>query len=342
MLDNVHQTKYIQVIEWTLYFGLCGLSIFFMHGVLDKFFSGKTSLTHYDVPVRELPTIVFCFSKSDSGKTEYEYGSDFKIKYEIYHNSNISGAFIKEGENTTVMEEEIVFLEKITTHVMGNCFKITAFLTRGYIKNSYRFFNLYFNESNTQEDFHTLGVFLTSPKNSYGIVQNFWRNGIVMKTQIIKGMTKSLDLKPEQYQYLETATNMKCSHESYYECISRLVAANLKESPTKCSPVSLPSLPICKVNISDAKEQEFWRFCKSAEQICPRKLCVTLEYSGEETYHKNQTYNNGTVSFEYEISSNLMTLYEEYLIHDAISMVGSVGGTLGMCIGFSFTGLISY
>ena len=35
-------------------------------------------------------------------------------------------------------------------------------------------------------------------------------------------------------------------------------------------------------------------------------------------------------------------MYEEYLIYDAISMVGSVGGTLGMCIGFSFTGIISF
>ena len=31
----------------------------------------------------------------------------------------------------------------------------------------------------------------------------------------------------------------------------------------------------------------------------------------------------------------------EYFIYDAISMVGSVGGTLGMCIGFSFTGMFT-
>ena len=48
-----------------------------------------------------------------------------------------------------------------------------------------------------------------------------------------------------------------------------------------------------------------------------------------------------TVGIEYEISSNSMTLYVEYFIYDAISMVGSVGGTLGMCIGFSFTGMIT-
>ena len=32
---------------------------------------------------------------------------------------------------------------------------------------------------------------------------------------------------------------------------------------------------------------------------------------------------------------------EEYLIYDTITMISSVGGTLGMCIGFSFTNIIA-
>ena len=81
MLSAKHQTKYIQVIEWTLYFGLCGLSVFFMYGVLEHFFSGKTSYSQYDEPITELPTIMLCFSKSDIGVTKYEYGYHFKIYY---------------------------------------------------------------------------------------------------------------------------------------------------------------------------------------------------------------------------------------------------------------------
>ena len=34
-------------------------------------------------------------------------------------------------------------------------------------------------------------------------------------------------------------------------------------------------------------------------------------------------------------------VFEEYLIFDIIGMIGSVGGTLGMCIGFSFTNVIT-
>ena len=105
MVGTTHQTKYIQVIEWTLYFGLCGLSVFFMYGVLEQFYSGKTSFSQYDGPITELPTFMLCFSKSDSGVTEYEYGSDFKIKYEIIYKTDNVGAFLKEGENSTIMDE---------------------------------------------------------------------------------------------------------------------------------------------------------------------------------------------------------------------------------------------
>ena len=77
------------------------------------------------------------------------------------------------------------------------------------------------------------------------------------------------------------------------------------------------------------------------------KTCSIYEYSG-------------TVQVEYEVISNnnfqkyyrkvliyqfafpeVLTKYEEHLIYDLIGMIGSVGGTLGMFIGFSFSNTIS-
>ena len=34
-------------------------------------------------------------------------------------------------------------------------------------------------------------------------------------------------------------------------------------------------------------------------------------------------------------------MYEEYLIFDSVAMIGSIGGTLGLCIGFSFTNVLA-
>ena len=45
--------------------------------------------------------------------------------------------------------------------------------------------------------------------------------------------------------------------------------------------------------------------------------------------------------FEFE-NPGKVTLHTEYILYDLISMVGNVGGTLGLFIGFSFTGLIAF
>ena len=45
--------------------------------------------------------------------------------------------------------------------------------------------------------------------------------------------------------------------------------------------------------------------------------------------------------FEFE-NPGKATLYTEYIIHDLISTVGNVGGTLGIFIGFSFSGFIGF
>ena len=46
------------------------------------------------------------------------------------------------------------------------------------------------------------------------------------------------------------------------------------------------------------------------------------------------------LSFQYP-SPNLI-LYEEYLIYDWIGMIGSIGGSLGLFVGFSFRDLFTY
>ena len=45
--------------------------------------------------------------------------------------------------------------------------------------------------------------------------------------------------------------------------------------------------------------------------------------------------------FEFE-NPGKVTLHTEYILYDLISMVGNVGGTLGLFIGFSFSGLIAF
>ena len=43
---------------------------------------------------------------------------------------------------------------------------------------------------------------------------------------------------------------------------------------------------------------------------------------------------NIQISFFFSVTPEQI-FYEEYLVYDAIGMIGSIGGSLGLCIGFS-------
>ena len=212
---------------------------------------------------------------------------------------------------------------------MGNCYKLSYKFKNPY---NYKFsdFLVYFNQSIPWRDLPKLNAFFTSEKNAYGIALRVWKNGKVAKVEVDKSFRRIVDLIPEKFTYMET----KCSYESFYECFSRLI----KNSNASTSvPGSLPSLPICKMT----NLHPFWKFWDKVSKNgqCP-KICHTLQYYLETSNPFKKTENNVTFQLGFRINSNTI-LHEEYLIYDVTSMIGSVGGTFGMCIGFSFTGILS-
>merc|ERR1712001_312566 len=108
---------------------------------------------------------------------------------------------------------------------------------------------------------------------------------------------------------------MKCSHETFYGCMSRIIAANLKGSKLHCSFAILPSIPVCE-NSNKSDTEEFDNIWRNASDKCNINVCATLEYFGEEvTYEKY--YHGNNINFKYEFPSNSTTVYEEYLVYDA-------------------------
>ena len=341
------QGKYLKVLEWILFFGLCCLSTYFTWGVFEKFISGQTSFSQYDDPITEIPTITFCFINSDKPITKYEYGYDFKIEY-LYEgimtfNKSI---YLEEGQNLNTISGEMVNVEKLITYNFGYCYKISVVNPS---MNLNRAFNIYFNESIPEKDSLLTEAYITSEDNAYGVAATTWKNGKFAKTLITKRMLNVISLKQEKYIYL--TANGKCSQETFYDCVSRLLALKLGEST--CGAISLPSMSNCETNetINDSllaiseilNEAESLSGYKNG--ICP-KLCTTVDYYGELSISRGISFlpheNSATFVLAYRFKQHSVTVFKEYVIYDAISMIGSVGGTLGMCIGFSFTSLVTY
>ena len=217
-----------------------------------------------------------------------------------------------------------------------------------FILGGYRTIQIAFNKSIPEEKLPTeLKVYLTSEKNTLGILTNQWMEGEMFEFEIKQHLHKVLDIKQEKYIYLEK----KCSNESFYEClVKRIVASDFKNCPKKCNPrtFSLPKseefdkIPSCEDNekpCANIKTVEIFK--ATTTKLCP-KLCQMVQYSGKKISVYDYKQDPYSYSFRYRFTPpHTEKIFEEYLIYDIFNMVGSVGGNLGMWIGFSFTGIIS-
>ena len=158
-----------------------------------------------------------------------------------------------------------------------------------------------------------------------------------------------MKIRPSNYTYLKEISN--CSGHAFYECLVKQVnLANFTRCPKKCLPASLADIgfhnsgiPVCQ----SEKEQKCafnvtW-YDVFSPSICP-KPCTLLEYSGKIDYWQEKTIsqkNNFNLKIKYG-APEVVIVHEEYLITDFTGVVGSVGGTLGLFIGFSFFNIVTY
>ena len=68
---------------------------------------------------------------------------------------------------------------------------------------------------------------------------------------------------------------------------------------------------------------------------------TTIEENLEEQETLEPFINTTLFDIDMEFSSNIRTVHEEVLILDGIGLLGSLGGSLGLFIGFSFFGYLA-
>ena len=189
-------------------------------------------------------------------------------------------------------------------------------------------------------DFITeINVYVTSEENVYGAPYKRWMDGRVFRTAMKAGRIVKIGLIPEQHHYLDD--NSQCSHETYlHQFRPYLSTANYSHCPRKCSPVALPfrDLPICGWNqtvvktFDCANEQFLKKLAEFSDAGNYLRPCDILQYTGELIWDipnpQIGMFSNMSAKLEYEfLPPELTVVYQEYLIFDAIGMVGSVGGT---------------
>ena len=198
-------------------------------------------------------------------------------------------------------------------------------------------------------------IFLTSQSNAYGVIGGSWVEGDIYSTFIPIYKTKAYlaRFSLKAVKMIDHQSTTKCSKTlSYYVCMG--LELQQKEHYKNCSKFCIPIIWKTLIELSS---NESFTICKTVEEnYCMATLmnhifttktkqchvrCEQFKYSARKMY--DPTYwpeSDMEMAFNFP-SANLIE-YEEYVIYDWIGMIGSIGGSLGLFIGFSFRDVFSY
>ena len=334
---------FLASIEWIFYLSLIATSIWFAWGVLDKFFKEETGITQYEEKIEAHPTIVICMDI-------WKYDADFNITYKTYQSDGFSiedEVVLTMGENSLEKSGKTVNLIIIFTRYNGLCYAINTTREVDTRKTSIKIMP----SSSVDNLPKNIPVIFTSEMNSYGVTQKDWRDGEVFSFITSGGNYKDIDLT------LQKNINLKCSDQSFYKYISsRLSEENFEKCNDTCIMTSLPNnpYPICpnydEWYVKDAKEKEAncnWHALRDLIQNITineehLRTCVTTQYLGKITFDEGYDAMKDTeIMYKFTLPIKAR-VYEEYLITDGITLIGSVGGTLGLFIGFSIIDMVYF
>ena len=231
----------------------------------------------------------------------------------------------------------------------GLCYQIVPKfkVNVGSIAGFYIVMNTTLNDTNDLPK--SVKVFITSKSNSYGLAIDSWVEGNSLDFNLPsseKPKEVFIDLKPTEYKMYQPTSNCY-SDESFYKCrgLRLLQKEQYKNCNRFCIPITYQTLIKLATNNSfEICENPLENACMTSEmakielQENCSKSCTIIEYDGKVKYQDSMNQ-NGMGDWYMTFLTSELTFIEEYLIYDFIGMVGSIGGTLGLFIGFSFMDL---
>ena len=315
-----------------------------------KYLSLDSSFKRSEKDVTNLPTIVICFLPTIKS---YTYEADFTIfmfpSYQDFFKPNTEVYKLKMGNN--VLQE--VHLSQVLTIYSGICYKITS-TASAVGKNDWHVISVIFNQDTPVKMLPNVVVHFTSEVNSYGILRTYWLDGDV---SILKMTSRhkfvEYGLKEERQSFLEHKS--RCRKEPFYHCYgSEILHHNFTKCPKKCLPHTLPSdiipndeVPFCETDSKEmkcSKEIALEVRTKSVDSgKCIDKACKPIKYKGVITHEEIVEEPLHSRSFAYYFMPPVYVLnFDEYIIVDIFELLGSIGGTWGILVGFSILGLTSF
>ena len=310
MRCRISQEKAFKMIEWILFIGFAITAGWFAHGVLEQFFSIRTSFSQHEEQITEYPVVVMIFHERPAVEVNL---TNVIITYGAGEADMFAAQKLEIGKNNLQNDEYNitveVILESLENYDGNRAFTIihkTPILEKKMAKVA---INVYTKFEEKASTFSKMVFFhLTSLKNSPGFVDGIWKDGKPFQVNVDqKNNIMGYHLQPQMTNYIKKTG--KCQEESYYECIaSQFDADEFTGCPNKCIPNVFSNLgknyssPFCQNDISNEKCIHDYMGQKEDESNCKRS-CSNLEYFGEFEAivpYKSENYMGlyGTLNFQ--------------------------------------------
>ena len=193
--------------------------------------------------------------------------------------------------------------------------------------------------------------YFSSDQNAYGI-ESRRQFGSPSSVKQLLGVDFSIIVKPTKFAYLKERS--WCVEQSFWQLVeTTFVPAIPKHCPNSCSPLGMPnkSLPICETKTDWECSNEAFNEAINKVENEYTSPCTNLEYALDtKTYYlkelppilSNASNVQRSIKLTYTFQvPETMLYHHEYYVYRFSDFVGSVGGTFGMCIGFSFHGSLT-
>ena len=278
-------------------------------------------------------------------EASYQLGEDIEIMFSHLFSEPL-GLQLGNNEITNLDGNKYeIIVTNHSTFSYGFCYKVSPKIIHTSISDIYMII-IKFNDSLSKDDVpQFMDFIITSKANSYGAGMSIWREGQEFVQSVALGDQDFLRLKPSQNSYVKDSEKCQTDDEiSFYNCSGNEIVRIMKENSSQyclqinnkmiVDLVTNESLPIC----GEPNTQNMMSVINVAFEIVMSKCkssCSTYEFDGKKT-PLNQMQENGTLQLMYMFETMEIQVREEYIIYDFIGMIGGIGGTLGLFVGFSF------
>ena len=348
-----------QLIKYIISTLLAVVSILISKEVIEQFQSKATSFKQYEEEITENESITVVISFWPLKSTNYSADVPYQVREQWQLNTDFNLAFgIAEYKSITdkvslrepnadysINHNSVgkVKFEKLISR-WGDRYKISANLVN--VKQPYEaFLQVEISKNIPDHKIPEVLMVFSSEANSYGALTSDWLEGDTVYMHKIKGFN-IIQIQPQKVIRLSSP---KCNSVSYYGCLStKLVRADFSHCPRRCAAITIipEDMPICTSEEEYKCGYEVVRKIhndNSSNRCLPSCTKIDMKQLGV-AYSDDQEGTNAkrNIFFDFSFQNSIMKVEEEFLIHDFVAMLSSIGGTLGMCIGFSFVGLSSF